>query len=64
MKYTEPDPDYVVKLSIREVVAELSEMQKGDLVEFLNRVAERYEKYRMVQNSVVLRRTAEELGMW
>ena len=62
VEYPTPDRNYAVKIAIREVVRELEELQADNLVDFLNKVADRYEKFNMLQNTYVLRRTAEELG--
>lgn len=63
VRYPAPDPAYPVRRAVAEVIKELKKLRETDeLVTFLNNVAKKYEELHMVQNSLVLRRTAEELG--
>jgi len=63
IKYPEPDRTYAVKTAMASVVGDLRELQRGDLVGFLNAVADRYKKTAAIQNHLVLRRTADDFSI-
>ncbi|MFZ8808447.1 MAG: CRISPR-associated CARF protein Csx1, partial [Pyrobaculum sp.] len=63
IKYPEPDRTYAVKTAMASIVDDLKELPRGDLVGFLNAVANRYEKTATIQNYLVLRRTADDFSM-
>ena len=63
VKYPEPDRTYAVKAAMASVVGDLQELQRGDLVGFLNAVADRYRKTAAIQNYLVLRRTADDFSI-
>jgi CRISPR-associated protein Csx1 len=63
IKYPEPDRTYAVKTAMASIVDDLRDLQRGDLVGFLNAVADRYEKTAAIQNYLVLRRTADDFSM-
>ncbi|MFZ8839605.1 MAG: CRISPR-associated CARF protein Csx1 [Pyrobaculum sp.] len=63
IKYPEPDRTYAVKTAMASVVDDLRELRRGDLVGFLNAVADRYEKTAAIQNHLVLWRTADDFSI-
>ena len=63
IKYPEPDRTYAVKTAMASIVDDLRDLPRGDLVGFLNAVADRYEKTTAIQNYLVLRRTADDFSM-
>jgi CRISPR-associated protein Csx1 len=63
IKYPEPDRTYAVKTAMASIVDDLKELQRGDLVGFLNAVADRYKKTAAIQNHLVLRRTADDFSI-
>ena len=63
IKYPEPDRTYAVKTAMASVVDDLRELRRGDLVGFLNAVADRCKKTVAIQNHLVLRRAADDFSI-
>jgi DNA-binding transcriptional MerR regulator len=62
VEYPAPDQTYAVKTAIKAVVSELENLQRDNLVDFLNAVARHYEKIYSLQNAFILKQTAQEFG--
>jgi CRISPR-associated protein Csx1 len=62
VEYPAPDRTYAVRTAIEAVVSDLHNLQRDNLVDFLNAVARHYEKIYSLQNAFILKQTAQEFG--
>ncbi len=62
VEYPAPDRTYAVKTAIEAVVSDLHNLQRDNLVDFLNAVARHYEEIFFIQNALILKQTAQEFG--